>query len=181
MADAVLVAGVLFLGWSPVRPVCFYFLELVSVIIAFMVFMGYREGFIFFPFNILGALLLVFVYSMLMKLMLLITGVLPDPEMSLTDFYAPYYDVGIYLVVLVVMRVEDVRQYLSLPDDGGVVAFRFTLATELLLIPMLLFAVAFTQSLTGNPALGLVIPLSVMRTWMIWKRKKDIRKYGHHE
>lgn len=176
LADVLLVAGVLFLGWSPIRPVCFYFLELISIIMAFMVFNAFREGFAFLPINIIGAAFIVLLFGAMLNAIVKLSGLMPDESASIADFYAPYYDVSVYVVMLVVARIADIRYYKGLPGEGGTVAFRFTLATELMLIPLLLFGVSIIYWWLGNGALGLIVPLVILRTFMIWKRRRDIRK-----
>jgi hypothetical protein len=166
--------GIIFLDWSAGRMLAFYYLDLCSVIIAYIAYNFIIEDIQENIGPVIMATAMIFlIYGLIFSAIISLTGEFGEEWKSPLDLYAPYFDVPLYLIGLLGVQVSTVKQYLKMPKDLGKSNFSFFLITYFFLIPSLILSSLLFLFINSNMKINMVISLLILRHFLEYKRNKS--------
>ena len=172
-ADLLTIIGVIYLDWNPLRMIGFYYLEVCICVLAFVVYMvlskqsgilnGASAALILLPFMLVAFKALTF-FSKEAGF-----GKMYD----VSSLFYPYFDVGIFLSLIIWSQIFNVKKYLTYEADLSKAGFGIYLAIELLMVPLLILFSYGLHFIIKNLAICLTISLIAVRHFMEHRRYKS--------
>lgn len=173
--DSLLVLGVMYLGWSPVRVIGMYYLEVIGVMTGFIFFMSRNEIWQIKAVHFAGLIAMILVVTPWIAASVSSTGMFDVQQKRLIQIYEPYFDVGLYVIGVFIVQHENYKQFSTI-GETTFVAYATYAASSLLFVPSLLVGAVILESATGSMPVAIVISIVVSRTLLEWMRKRRIRK-----
>ena len=173
--DGLLVLGVMYLGWSPVRIMGMYYLEMIGVLAGFILFMSRNEHWPNVVLNVAGLAVMTLVVTPWVAGAAKATGLFDLENKRLIQIFEPYFDVGLYAIGVFFVQQENYRQFAKI-GETAFVAYASYAASSLLFVPVMCVMMLFINGFTRNMSVALVISIVICRTLLEWMRKRRIRK-----
>ena len=180
ISDAVILSGVFFFGWSPVRVIAFICLDIEVMIFFFFVFMKYekeiRDYFsLLFGFTILSIMVLSYFYLLLS--LQSDFNLTHRPNLKFDDvinLFSPYYDVAFFILVSGMYHGQIIRNLIKVKNNTDSEAFSLkSILYRMLMIPVTFFIAGYISLLlnTNIYATSFVFFLVMKEIADYWKFK----------
>jgi 4-amino-4-deoxy-L-arabinose transferase-like glycosyltransferase len=173
--DGILVLGVMYLGWSPVRIVGMYYLEMIGVMTGFILFMSRNELWQSVVVNLVGLVVMTLLVTPWVAAAVSATGLFDLQNKRLIQIFEPYFDVGLYAIGVFFVQQENYRQIAKI-GETAFVAYASYAASSLMFVPVMVVMILFTMGVTPNMSVAVVTAIVICRTLLEWMRKRRIRK-----
>ena len=176
VADMLVIFGVLFLDWNPVRMIGFYFLDTALCITSFVIY-----NFIIRNINdfisAVSALLIMFVFiyfSFIGILQISYQLDLGDYRETAIQLLSPYYDLALFLSCSVIVHINNVGKYLQYKKSIAQPGFALYVGWLLILVPGLIIFVSVFNYFNLSMKIALILSLVLVRRLTETRRKKGL-------